>query len=335
MGVDVRQLEYFLAVADNGGITRAAEVLHIAQPSLSQAIRALERELKEPLFHRVGRGMVLAPAGEALIGPARQALRSVEHAREVVENVHTLAAGRLDICALPTLAAEPVASWVGYFRRLYPAVFTRIDEFDETAAVAEAVRSGGSELGFSTFPVSMTGLQGSVLSQQYMVLISPPGWPGTTSTTVSLEEIAKLPVIVDGRHTSSWLQIEQTFERLGLSLNVAAEVRHPSSTLHLVLAGAGATFLPLRLAMQAHRLGAVVQATDPPITRRVGVLYRPNELSGSAKAFLDLITQDAARWVRAMQTMVASGGNIVDAALSVDEEIVAARQNSTVPKYFD
>src|SRR5690348_7877406 len=75
--LEVRQLEYFLAVHDHGGVTRAAKALHLSQPSLSQAIRSLERQLRTELFLRVGRGLVLAPAGQALLEPARQVLRSM------------------------------------------------------------------------------------------------------------------------------------------------------------------------------------------------------------------------------------------------------------------
>src|SRR2546429_2987960 len=85
--MDLRRLRLFLAVVDHGGMTRAAEVEHVAQPSVSQAIRELETELGTPLFHRVGRRVVLTAAGEALVGPARQALRDVETGRAAVEAV--------------------------------------------------------------------------------------------------------------------------------------------------------------------------------------------------------------------------------------------------------
>ena len=70
--MDDRWLSYFLTVVDEGSVTRAARRLHVAQPSLSQALRTLESELGAELFHRFGRGLRLSPAGEALIGPARQ-----------------------------------------------------------------------------------------------------------------------------------------------------------------------------------------------------------------------------------------------------------------------
>ncbi|MEV6702264.1 LysR family transcriptional regulator [Streptomyces sp. NPDC051453] len=74
-------MEYFVTVADNGGVNRAAAALRVAQPSLPQAVRNLEKDLSTKLFHRVGRGLVPAPAGEALVGPARQILRDVDAMR--------------------------------------------------------------------------------------------------------------------------------------------------------------------------------------------------------------------------------------------------------------
>ena len=85
--MDDRRLRYFISVVDEGGVTRAAERLHVAQPSLSQALRVFEDELGVKLFDRVGRGLRLTSAGEALVGPARQILRSIDDARNAVSGV--------------------------------------------------------------------------------------------------------------------------------------------------------------------------------------------------------------------------------------------------------
>ena len=89
--MDLRRLRLFLAVVDQGGMTRAAEAEFVSQPSVSQAIRELEHELGTDLFDRVGRQVILTPAGEALVGPARQALRDVETGRAAVAAVAGLA----------------------------------------------------------------------------------------------------------------------------------------------------------------------------------------------------------------------------------------------------
>ena len=99
--MDVRQLTYFLAVVDHGGFTRAAEHLIIAQPSLSQTIKGLERELGVSLFHRIGRRVVLSEAGHELLGPARLVVRDLEAARSAVDNLRGVRSGRLDTIAMP------------------------------------------------------------------------------------------------------------------------------------------------------------------------------------------------------------------------------------------
>jgi LysR family transcriptional regulator, nitrogen assimilation regulatory protein len=331
--VEIRQLEYFLAVVDHGGVTRAAGVLHISQPSLSQAIRGLERELHVTLFHRIGRGLVLSPSGEALVGPARHAIRSVEQAADLMHRLQRLEGGRVDICALPSLGSEPVAAWIGYLRRQHPAVAVRMEEADDAAGVIDSVRSGATELGFVTLPAPLSGLKVRTLSSQYVVLVCPPGWSGTPATPIPIAAIADIPLIVDGRHTVGWTHIEQVLHEHSVDVFVAAEVRHPSSTLHLVLSGAGAAFMPLRLALLAHRRGAVLRPTDPPIAREIAVIQRPEPLSAAAQALLDLAVRDAARWVAANERHQADGLGYVEAALAVDDAIWAARRSASAPDY--
>src|SRR6185503_18336438 len=147
--MDLRQLAYVVAVVDHGGFTRAAEAMHVAQPSLSQAVRALEAELGVELFHRAARSVVPTAAGEALLGPARQALRDAETARSAVAEVAGLEAGRLDLVSLPTLAVDPAAGLIGAFRRAHPGIVVRLVEPEDAAAVAGRVREGTSELGFA------------------------------------------------------------------------------------------------------------------------------------------------------------------------------------------
>ncbi len=120
--MDARRLRYFLAVVDQGGINRAAETLLIAQPSLSQSISALERELGVPLFHRVGRRLVLSDAGETLVGPARVVLRDLEDAKASVDALKGLRAGRVDLITMPSPGIEPLTTILTSFSRTYPSV---------------------------------------------------------------------------------------------------------------------------------------------------------------------------------------------------------------------
>src|SRR4051812_27353874 len=148
MPIDLRKLSYVVAIADHGGFGRAADALGIAQPSLSQAIRALEAELGVELFVRAPAGVRATPAGEAILEPARLALRAAANAEAAVAAVAELEAGHLDVVSLPTLAVDPAAPLIGRFRLLHPGVTVRLAEPEDADAVAEAVRTGASEIGF-------------------------------------------------------------------------------------------------------------------------------------------------------------------------------------------
>lgn len=105
--MDARQLKFFLAVIDHGGFSRAAEQLFIAQPSLSQTIAGLERELGVPLFHRVGRGVVPSDAAQRLIGPARQVLRDLATAQSVMDAIKGVTSGQVEIISMPSPRSNP------------------------------------------------------------------------------------------------------------------------------------------------------------------------------------------------------------------------------------
>src|SRR6476659_7876744 len=152
--MDLRQLRYALAVVDEGTFTAAAAACFVAQPSLSQAVAALERELGATLFDRLGRRAALTAAGEAFVPAAREALRAVDTIRADVAAVTGVVAGHLDLVALPTLAVDPVTPLVGAFRRTHPGVVVRLAHPDDTGELLDRVRSGASELGITELPVA-------------------------------------------------------------------------------------------------------------------------------------------------------------------------------------
>jgi hypothetical protein len=125
-----------------GGFNRAASVLYVSQPSLSQAVRALERDVGTELFHRIGRRAVLTEAGRALIEPARAAVRSLEVARASVAAAHELREGRLDIAAMPSQAVEPLTTLIRSFAERYPGGEQRFVLVSPPGAPSPAARRG-------------------------------------------------------------------------------------------------------------------------------------------------------------------------------------------------
>jgi DNA-binding transcriptional LysR family regulator len=313
--MDEKRLRYFLAVVEDESVTRAATRLHVAQPSLSQTLRALEGELGVELFHRVGRGLRLSAAGHALVGPAREVLSAIDAARDAVGEVAKVLAGTLEIAALATLAVDPLAALIGRFRREYPGVAVRVQEPPSTAGVGAMVREGACELGLARLPLPRDDLHVRELGSQELLFVLPPdtSLPGEDASTatpspaqrrrragsvVSLSDegalaaatLRDIPLVVSPPGTSTRMLLEQALEAVGVTPRIAVQTDAREAIVPLVLAGAGAALLPAALAREAGRRGAVVRAARPRIVRRIGLVHRDRRLSPAARAFLALAT---------------------------------------------
>jgi DNA-binding transcriptional LysR family regulator len=285
--MDERRLQYFLAVVDEGSVTGAAEKLRVAQPSLSQSLRALESELGVRLFHRAGRGLRLSTAGEALIGPARQIQRAIHEARNVITGVLELRTGTLQIAALATLAVDPMASLIGRFRARHSGVEVQVLEPESADQVSALVREGACELGATHLPLRRDQLIAEPLGEQELRFVLPPRTP-SDERPIGPRELADTPFVVSPPGTSTRMLLEQALAAVGVNPQVAVQTAAREAIIPLVLAGAGAALLPATLAMEAQRRGATVRSARPPITRTVGLIHRHGPLSPAAGAFLAL-----------------------------------------------
>ena len=290
--MDDRRLRYFLAVVDDGSVTRAAERLRVAQPSLSQALRAFETELGVELFHRVGRGLRLSAAGEALTGPARQILRAMDDARHAISGVVELETGTLEIAALATLAVDPMATLIGRFRERHPGVQVRVLEPESADGVRALVRDGACELGAAHLPLPGDRLASHPLGEQELLFVFPPQAAPPSERPLGARELAQTPLVVSPPGTSTRILLEQALAAVGVTPQIAVQTAAREAIVPLVLAGAGAALLPAPLAHEAQRRGAVVRSARPPITRTVGLIHRRAPLSAAARSFLALATND-------------------------------------------
>jgi DNA-binding transcriptional LysR family regulator len=298
--VDVRQLTYFLAVVGTMNFGRAAEQLHIAQPSLSQAIGALERELGVPLFHRVGRGVVLSDAGAQLIGPARQVVRDLEAARAAARSARGLQRGRVELVAMPSPAMEPLATLVRDFTSAHPAMTVTADAAFTPEEVVQAVKAGRAELGLlgaASLPRA-GGLRILPIEDQTFVLISPPqsGEPqavpargpaaGSGRLPVTREDLAGARLVVS-KQGSLMRQFVDDVLAGGVDARIVVEVEHRTSILPMVLAGIGHAVMPASWAPLAERAGALVRHIQSSSVLRIALVSRTTALTPAARAFVE------------------------------------------------
>ncbi|HET8931373.1 MAG TPA: LysR substrate-binding domain-containing protein [Acidimicrobiales bacterium] len=282
--MNLQQVAYVVAAADLGSFTRAAASIPVTQPSLSQGIRTLERELGAPLFDRLGRQVRLTAAGRVFLGPARRLLRDAAVARDAVSDVAGLRAGRLDIVTLHTLAVDPLATMVGAFRARHPGVAVHIAEPDAADAAIEGVHDGAYEIGLVELPAA-PGLVVHELAAQELLAVCPPGTP-IVDGRLPVRRLAEMPLITTPVGTATRRLVDDACATADVTATVAVETGHREALLPLVLAGAGTTFLPSPRAQIATAQGAVVASVDPPLNRTIGLIHREGPLSPAATAFV-------------------------------------------------
>jgi DNA-binding transcriptional LysR family regulator len=287
MSMDLRQLEYLVAVADHGGFTRAAATQHVSQPSLSHGIRTLEAELGVELFFRLGRTVQATPAGQLVIDAARRVLRDMADLGAVAAAAAGADVGHLDLVVLPTLAVDPMAGLVGRFRTAHPQVTVRVAEPEEAEQLERVVASGRAEVGLTDITTGGRGLTRLPLFRQELFAVGPPDAPDGR-TPISAAQLAATPLVATPPGTSTRRLLDLVLARSGAVAHIAVEISNREAILPLVLAGAGTSLLPAPLAERAAEQGATVRPFSTPVTRRIGLVHRPGSLSPAATAFVAL-----------------------------------------------
>lgn len=284
--MDLRLVAYFVAVVDHRGITKAAEALYIAQPSLSQAIRTLERELGVELFDRSGRTVTLTEHGRAFLPIARQIMQDVDTARTRVHHVRDAKSGRLDIASLTSLAVTPLAELTARLRTRHRGIVVTILDSGGAAAVVADVRSGRAEIGFTDLRIDTRNLVSHELEEQEIALALPEDAAADLPDPVPLRALTELPLIMEPRDHMMHMIIDEIGKEAIES--VVIECAHRPAIWKLVRLGAGATLVPRSLGRR--ELGGVtLRSTEPALRRRIGLIHRPGPLSPAARVFLDVV----------------------------------------------
>lgn len=282
-----RQLEYFVAIVENGGFTHAARALRVAQPSLSRAIGKLEHELGVTLFHRVGRNAVLSNAGELVVERARLVLRDMDALRAAAGTVGSGAAGRVDVAATSSSALEPVISIIAELREHHPGVLVSTSSALSAAEVVAMVLQGRCEVGVcgnAERPAGQ-GLVAHHLRDEEFLLVTPPGT--NLPDSVGLADLRGMRFVVTMPATA----VRALFDRIAASvggLPIAAEVGDRSMVLPMVLRGIGASLMPDGWRDLAQRAGAEVHHFEPRERLPQWLVHRSGPIAPATQAFLDI-----------------------------------------------
>lgn len=243
--MDLKQLEYFVRVAEMGSFTRAAIALNVAQPALSRQIRLLEVELRQNLLKRNGRGASPTEAGQLLLEHGRGILHQVERAHEELARARSGLSGKVALGLPPSVARVLTVPLTRAFREKMPDAHLSISE-GLTAAMQESLLNGRLDIALLYNPKATAGLEISHLVQEELWLVQarrsalqedPPPPP------IALKEVAKLPLVIPSRPNAIRMHVESEMAGIGSRPKIALEIDGVTSILELVADGAGAAIL--------------------------------------------------------------------------------------------
>lgn len=268
---DLRHIRAFLALARAGSFTRAAAELHMAQPTLTVQIQQLEHALGVKLFDRNKRHVALTQAGRDLQVPLERILLDVEAIATSTEELLAHRRGLVTVAALPSVAAGLLPRAIKKLSESYPGITVRV--FDGVAVtVAALVKTGQVDFGISSQTYGDRELTSHVLMMDRLCAVVASSHPLAKKKSMSLQELAKHPLILMVKDSSSRQIVDLAFNREGLVSNVAYETTYGTSVAGMAAAGLGVGILPESMVgpSRLHQLRIRGEA----LTRRIGIIMR-------------------------------------------------------------
>ncbi len=292
--MDLKQLEYFVRVAELGSFTRASMALNVAQPALSRQVRLLEVELRQNLLVRNGRGATPTEAGKLLLAHGRGILHQVERAREELGRVRGALAGRVAIGLPPSLARVLTVPLTRAFRAQLPEASLSISEALSVTTL-EWLTTGRLDIAVLYNAQAAPEIDIHPLRDEELLLVQPrpPGLSEDPPTAISLREVAELPLVIPSRPNAIRMQVETEMANIGCRPTVALEIDGVSAILDLVADGAGAALLSRNAVASSPRPSAFrIRSVTPPLKTRLSLAIssqRPATLT--QQRTLELIRQ--------------------------------------------
>jgi DNA-binding transcriptional LysR family regulator len=288
--VELRHLEHFLAVAEEGSFTRAAARIHLVQSALSVSIRSLERELGGRLFDRTTHRVELTDAGQALLVEARRTLAAADAARDAVAAVHGGVRGSVRVGIMHSLALIDLGNLLARYNRERPKVQIVPNALQGgSVELARQVTEGRLDLAFVALPDGYPpGLTVHPLASEPMSLACPPDHTFASRRFIPLSELDGARFVDFPPGWGTRRSVDQLFLESGLQREIAVEVADIPTVIDLVRAGFGFAFLSSSLVPEPRRVALLPAQPGPAFSVS---LITPDDRppSAAARALIDLV----------------------------------------------
>lgn len=287
----LRHIRYFLAVAELGNFTRAAEALHVSQPTLSQQIKQLEETLGTPLFDRSGRTVRLTDAGMAWMRYARLALQDLEAGTRAIHDVATLERGNLRLAMTPTFTAYLVGPVIDDFYRRYPGVSVSIHEMTQDRIEA-LLAEDRLDVGIAFSQAQSVDIVAEELFTESLNMMVGAQHPLVQQREpLSAQVFEQQPLVLLSEDFTTRQFIDDYCRRQGIRPRVAMEANAIGAIIEIVRRGQLATLLPAAVAQENPQLHTVRLNEVMPARRAVLLQRKDAYRSAASRAFVEVLHQ--------------------------------------------
>lgn len=272
--MELRQLEYFVAVADEASFTRAAAKVHVAQPGVSTQIRQLERELGQALLDRSGRAVRLTEVGAAVLPYARAALAAVDGARLAVDELTELLRGRVAVGMVTSLGSFDLPGLLAAFHDEHPGVEITLTEANSDHLV-DALRTGqldAAVIGLAAADPPGVGIQ--VLTDERIVVAVSHHHELAAAEIVTLDGLRDRPLISLPQGTGLRARLDQACAAAGFRPHIAFEAGDPLLLAQFAARGLGLAVLPESVAAARPAVLRSLPITKPELRGRLALAWR-------------------------------------------------------------
>ena len=295
--MNLEQLRGFVAVAEIGHFTRAAELLHVAQPSLSRQIATLEQEVGGELFHRARGNITLTAAGETLLPRARRMLADADAIRVEMGELAGLQRGRVRLGATPTLCVGLVAEAMSAFHPAHPGIGLQLTEAGSRLLI-ERLTAGELDMALITLSEGLAAgepaLVRTPLLTEELVVVSATSAPPIADAAVDLARLATLPLVAFAESYDLRAATDAAFRAAGLAPTTVIEGAEMDAVLRFVERGLGVAVVPATVLLDRPNLRSV-RLVEPQLTRTISIAHRSDvHPTRAAAAMREVIVATAA-----------------------------------------
>lgn len=277
-GMDIRQLDMFRAVAEEGGFTRATQRLHVSQSAISRQVKLLEEELGGLLLHRTGKGVALTGPGELLLKAANRIHRDVQDVMWQISQTHAVQRGLVRLGGGMTVCLYILPRLLKAFHGQHKEVELRVVS-GTSEGILRLLRNHQVDLGLLTLPLLAADLEVRPVLKEEMVVVTAPGHPLTRTRTVEARALGRFPLVLFETGSNTRKVLDQFFMEQEIPVRVAMETENVEIIKAMVASGLGVSLIPFTaIARDARRRRfAWARVRGHPLYRETGWVYLKSE----------------------------------------------------------